>query len=171
MVKWMNYVVFYIICISLTVTSTALTLTSPSSLFAAGAPILSIKYSISFWQLMISGLAANDIRLNYHCIGTQRLPEEIMLRILTLVKQKLMESHGIYDVCVHFCSNNPSPCLVLASSHSPVLSLTIKSVPHRLGNTFTPLQFSIVRCLSLIINLTMVSSFNKAGDFSEFHTL
>ena len=30
-------------------------------------------------------MAANDIMLNYHCIRTQRLPEEIMLRILTLV--------------------------------------------------------------------------------------
>ena len=88
MVKWINYVVIYVICISLTVTSTVLTLTSPSSLFAAVAPILVssvIKYSISFWQLIISDLAANDIRLNYRCIGIQRLPEEIMLRILTLV--------------------------------------------------------------------------------------
>ena len=84
-----------------------------------------------------------------------------------------MESHGIYDVCVYFCPNNPSPCLVLASfacSESYQKSVPVKK-PHRLGNRFTPLQFSIVRCLSLIINLTMVSSFNKAGDFSEFHTL
>ena len=83
MVKWMNYVVIYVICISLAVTSTALTLTSPSSLFAAVAPILVssvIKYSISFWQLIISDLAANDIRLNYHLNY-----QEIMLRILTLV--------------------------------------------------------------------------------------
>ena len=85
--------------------------------------------------------------------------------------QKFMESHGIYDVHVRFCPDNPSPCLVLASSHSPVLILIIKSVPHRLANRFTPLQFSIARCLSSIINLTMVSSFNKAGDFSGFHTL
>ena len=32
--------------------------------------------------------------------------------------QKLMESHGIYDVCGHFF---PCPCLVLGSSHSRVL--------------------------------------------------
>ena len=78
-------------------------------------------------------------------------------------------------VCIFARITWASPCLVLVSSHSPVLSLIIKSVPakkpHRLGNRFTPLQFSIVRCLSLIINLTMVSSFNEAGDFSGFHTL
>ena len=33
--------------------------------------------------------------------------------------QKLIESHGICDMCGHFC---PCPCLELVSSHSRVLS-------------------------------------------------